>query len=310
MRRGKELRICLASLPAHRNSAMSSVVANQGCEGTGGTIPRFAEPVNAISRVLEFFFFFLDPATDTRTRHSMLIGSTSITSSTPRGMENCPGISRIIAWSGRAVGQRLDVKPVQIADLDDGRGGRAQDTYRFMGTLRQPGRQLFHEVVHGGFLGPPRDQPDDPAEWRDTEPRPIRQLALHETRIIMQHRVVDRRVIGTVGLHQHPPRPIAAARAAGDLGHKLKGPLGGAKSGKCSAVSALTTPTSVTLGKSRPLAIICVPSRICTLPALKSASTSSWLPGLRIESESIRRETWPGKAARTSRSSRSVPIPP
>ena len=54
-------------------------------------------------------------------------------------------------------------------------------------------------------------------------------------------------------------------------------------------MSALTTPTSVTLGKSSPLAIICVPSRICTSPALKAASTCSWLPGVRIVSESIRR---------------------
>ncbi len=40
----------------------------------------------------------------------------------------------------------------------------------------------------------------------------------------------------------------------------------------CSAVSALITPTSVTFGKSSPLAIICVPSRIRTSPSRNNFS--------------------------------------
>ena len=82
------------------------------------------------------------------------------------------------------------------------------------------------------------------------------------------------------------------------------------KSGRWMPVSALITPTSVTLGKSSPLAIICVPSRMWTCPSLNARRTCSWLPGERMVSESIRRTTWSGKAARTSRSSRSVPMPP
>ena len=82
------------------------------------------------------------------------------------------------------------------------------------------------------------------------------------------------------------------------------------KSGRWSAVSASTTPTKVTLGKSSPLAIIWVPSKIRTSPCLNAASTFSWLPCPRIVSESIRRIDSSGNAIRTSRSSRSVPIPP
>ena len=43
------------------------------------------------------------------------------------------------------------------------------------------------------------------------------------------------------------------------------------KSGRCSARSALMIPTSVTFGKCRPFAIICVPTRMSILPARKAS---------------------------------------
>ena len=46
------------------------------------------------------------------------------------------------------------------------------------------------------------------------------------------------------------------------------------KSGIARAVSALTTPTSVTVGKSSPLATIWVPSRMSTSPAANRSKTS------------------------------------
>ena len=59
----------------------------------------------------------------------------------------------------------------------------------------------------------------------------------------------------------------------------------------CRPTSALTTPTSVTLGKSSPLAIICVPSRMWISPLRNAARTRAWLPGRRMVSLSMRRTT-------------------
>ena len=81
------------------------------------------------------------------------------------------------------------------------------------------------------------------------------------------------------------------------------------KSGRCSPTSAFTTPTSVTFGKSSPLAIIWVPSRMWMRPARKASSTRRWLPGRVIVSESIRWQTCPGNRSSISAWSFSVPRP-
>ena len=73
-------------------------------------------------------------------------------------------------------------------------------------------------------------------------------------------------MIGAERLHQHAAALFAAPGAARDLRDELKRPLRARKSGRCKAVSALITPTSVTFGKSSPLAIICVPSKISNSP--------------------------------------------
>ena len=75
-------------------------------------------------------------------------------------------------------------------------------------------------------------------------------------------------------------------------------------------MSALITPTSVTFGKSSPLAIICVPSRMRTSPSRNASSAASWLPGSCIVSVSIRKQRRSGNRALTSASSRCVPRPP
>ena len=77
-----------------------------------------------------------------------------------------------------------------------------------------------------------------------------------------------------------------------------------------SDVSAFSTPTSVTFGKSSPLAIICVPRSTSALPA-RNAERMSSCENLRdVESASIRRIFARGKQACSAASARCVPTPP
>ena len=62
---------------------------------------------------------------------------------------------------------------------------------------------------------------------------------------------LDHVIIGIVSLDQDLSRFVRPAGPATNLSEEVKGP-----------VSAFSTPTKVTLGKSSPLAIICVPSKI------------------------------------------------
>ena len=79
------------------------------------------------------------------------------------------------------------------------------------------------------------------------------------------------------------------------------------KSGRPSPTSASTTPTSVTRGKSWPLAIICVPTRMSVSPASKAASTRATAPRRTARSRSSRSTRASGSAARTASSTFSVP---
>jgi len=74
-------------------------------------------------------------------------------------------------------------------------------------------------------------------------------------------------------------------------------------------VSALTTPTSETLGKSNPLATICVPSRMSISPAAKPSSTSRNCRAEVIVSLSIRATTALGNFRDSSVSMRWMPSP-
>ena len=73
--------------------------------------------------------------------------------------------------------------------------------------------------------------------------------------------------------------------------------------------SAEITPTSVTRGKSWPLAIICVPTRTSSSRAANFARSAAIAPRLRIVSRSTRATRAPGNRSRTSASTRSVPKP-
>ena len=74
-------------------------------------------------------------------------------------------------------------------------------------------------------------------------------------------------------------------------------------------MSALITPTNVTLGNRALSRSFASPDRICISPCRKLASAFSWLPGFFMASESIRKQVASAKRERTSASSRCVPRP-
>ncbi len=82
------------------------------------------------------------------------------------------------------------------------------------------------------------------------------------------------RIAGCCGderLHDDAPGELAAAGAARDLGDQLERALGGAEVGQVQArCRRRRCPTSVTRGKSRPLAIICVPTSTSISPRPKA----------------------------------------
>ena len=69
-------------------------------------------------------------------------------------------------------------------------------------------------------------------------------------------------MVRIISLDDNLTAQLTSSRSAGDLAQQLKCPFTGTKIGKFNDVSAITTPTSVTSGKSSPLATICVPMRI------------------------------------------------
>ena len=80
------------------------------------------------------------------------------------------------------------------------------------------------------------------------------------------------------------------------------------KSGRFRVASAQTTPTRVTWGKSWPLAIIWVPTRISTFPA-SIVPPGAVAPLRVVVSRSRRAMRAAGRSAASSSSSRSVPSP-
>ena len=84
---------------------------------------------------------------------------------------------------------------------------------------------------------------------------------------------------------------------------------GDRKSGNDREKSASSTPTKVTSGKSCPLAIICVPTRMSTSPRCMPERTSAYAPRFRVTSESSRSTRASFHRFETQERSRSVPIP-
>ena len=81
------------------------------------------------------------------------------------------------------------------------------------------------------------------------------------------------------------------------------------KSGRLSWVSALTTPTSDTPGRSKPFATICVPMITWACPLRIRSYIAACAPFAFTASRSSRARRAFGTAARTSSSTRCVPTP-
>src|SRR5258708_4332280 len=81
------------------------------------------------------------------------------------------------------------------------------------------------------------------------------------------------------------------------------------KSGRLSCVSAFTTPTSETPGRSKPFATICVPTMTCAWPLRIRSYMAAWAPFAFTASPSIPVMRAFGTAAPPPSSTRSVPTP-
>ena len=109
---------------------------------------------------------------------------------------------------------------------------------------------------------------DQAPERRRPEPLPERQLLVVERGRVALDDGADRAVVGPVGLDERAARPVAAARPARPPARAAGTSAPTARSsGRLSAMSADTTPTSVTSGTSRPLATRLVPTRTSRPPA-------------------------------------------
>ena len=120
-------------------------------------------------------------------------------------------------------------------------------------------------------------QAHEPAERRVAQATTKLDLVAVEGVVVVRCRRLDRVVVGRVRLDDHAAALWARVRrgpppapAAGTCAPRTR------KSGRCSAMSAEMTPTSVTSGMSSPLAIICVPMRMSDSCARNRARIASW----------------------------------
>ena len=167
-------------------------------------------------------------------------------------------------------------------------------------------RRLDLRCVAVGVLEGKRDKAP---KWGIAILAARRNLRLVKLAVVLPGGRLDAEMLGVVGLDEHAPRrsPRPARPATWVSSWNVRSAA--RKSGSAERVSAETTPTSVTAGKSRPLAIICVPTSTSARGAAKAreqllvACASSHRVG--VPAQHPRR----GNCARTSSSTRSVPMP-
>ena len=68
-----------------------------------------------------------------------------------------------------------------------------------------------------------------PAKGRHAGGAPVGQFGRHEAVAVARHQRLHHRMLGHMGLHQRPARPVLAAGAAGHLVEQLEGALGRAQ---------------------------------------------------------------------------------
>ena len=171
--------------------------------------------------------------------------------------------------SGRGA-SGLEMEPELLADFEDRRGARTPEPDPRSGPWRggfpparqdisRPGPRRGRERPGGRYGRTAR-----PMEPRGSATRGGRILRSRGGRRCGSPDARDRSS-ARAPAPGRSPRPVRPATWATSWNVRSAA----RKSGRCSATSASTTPTSVTLGKSSPLAIICVPSRILHLARLE-----------------------------------------
>lgn len=116
-------------------------------------------------------------------------------------------------------------------------------------------------------------------------------------------------MLRAVGLDDHVALTVAAPRRPAACVISWNVRSGERKSGILSDTSAETIPERPTLRKSSPLAMICVPMRICVFPLRKAFSFRVSSPFRFTVSKSRRSAVYSGNRSDTASSSFSVPLP-
>ena len=213
-----------------RNSAMSSAVTISGCERTRGKILGRPEVVNRDLGFFQIFSQLRQPhgrsllARDCagrvgRSQHVDRVDVDGQLDAVRRrdGCRHGPG-QRLEGSRVRA--SELDVKPIEVPDLEDRCRSRSEDPHRRVGLTTQGRRQILQVSVHDRFLRPPRDQSHQPPERGHPVFLPLRQLMGDEGQVVVPDRRADRGMLRRVGLHQHPAGTISTPRPTGHLRHR------------------------------------------------------------------------------------------
>ncbi len=117
-------------------------------------------------------------------------------------------------------------------------------------------------------------------------------------------------MVGVERLHQHAPWTFPTSGAPRHLRQQLEGALGGAKVGQEERdIGGDRRPTSVTAGRSSPLAIICVPDQHIRAPLGERRESCSCAWRVFAVSRSQRSTRAAGNWRLTADSTRSVPTP-
>ena len=191
--------------------------------------------------------------------------SDSGSTSTDHGASTPPSSS-----ADRIVAAQDDVPAPAVRPSGDVGGGRADDGHRdspFRGTVAQPVRHRLRLALGGGRIRQPDRQLDQPPERRRAEPLAQRQLGVVEGRRGPRSPRPGSPG-GRAGRSGRSPGPAASPRPARPIAWTSSWYVRSAarSSGRLSATSDETTPTSVTDGMSRPLVTRLVPTRTSSRP--------------------------------------------
>ena len=161
------IRFAYLGLPARtgRSSTMSSAVTNPGCERTAGKITRVRESCKSnFSQIRKNSGFSL--------RIDRLLAQFTAWRSGRRRpqLRRPPGAGCRLGHGPRQDLERLRVRatklemePIEIADLEDRGRCRTQDAHRRVGRGAKRGRQIVHVRLNVRFLGPAGDDAHDSA---------------------------------------------------------------------------------------------------------------------------------------------------